>query len=166
MRMKKMMSWLCSRRFPPPEALFPARFATPLMRAIMRRRQRNPATASLRVLTLLEARMTGYRWVVAAGSVASHHLCFRTKASSLGSPSSVGLVGDAFGALSTGTRSAHAVGFSDASVVVVLAIESDFAVHAFPPIVLLTLVIALRTHVLLASRAALRPLSLGVSELG
>jgi hypothetical protein len=159
-----MKSWLRGRRWPPPKALYPARFATPLMYAMMRRHQWSPATAYLLLLAFLVLRMNGYRWVEAAASTESHRLRFAMKASSIVSPSSDGLVGDALGASSVTTRSAHAVSLSDASVIVVLVIESDSAMHAFPPLVLAlrTLMLVLRMHVPLANRASLRLHSLVV----
>jgi hypothetical protein len=79
-------------------------------------------------------------------------------------PSSVGLVGDAFGASSMTIRSAHAVSPSDASVVVALVTGSDSAMHAFLPLVLALrlLVLVLQTRLPLASGAALRLHRLGV----
>jgi hypothetical protein len=78
--------------------------------------------------------------------------------------SSVGLEGDVFGALSVTIRSTHVVSPSNASVFVVLDIGSVSAVRAFLPTVraLRTPVLVRRTLVLLASRAALRLLSLVV----
>jgi hypothetical protein len=87
----------------------------------------------------------------------SHRRWFDGKVSSVVSPSSVGLGGDAFGASSMATRSRHVVGPSDAFDVVVLVIGSVFTMHSF-----LLLVLALRLLVLLASGAARRPLSLVV----
>ncbi|KAK1649921.1 hypothetical protein QYE76_067726 [Lolium multiflorum] len=89
-----------------------------------------------------------YRWVREADLAASLHLCFGRKASSVVSPSSIGLGGDAFGASSVATRSAHVASPSDSSVVVVLVGGSVSVVHAFPPLVLTlrTLIYGLQPH--------------------
>ena len=104
----------------------------------------------------------GCRWIGAAVHAVRHRLRFGKKASTIASPSSVGLEGGVFAASSMATRSANVMGPSYASDVVVLVIGSVSAVRA-----LLLLVLALRilglvlqTLVLLASEAALRPLSL------
>jgi hypothetical protein len=74
-------------------------------------------------------------------------------------PSSVGLRVDAFGASSMATRSTHVVSPSDASVVAVLVIGGDSAMHAFMPriLALWTLVLVLEMLMPLASGTALRP---------
>jgi hypothetical protein len=154
-------SWLHSRRWPQPKALFLARFVVLLMCTKMRRHQRCPVDASL-LLTLMQMRKAGYKWVGAAALATSHHFCFERKAPSVVSSSSVGLVGDAFGASSVTTRSTHAMTSLDASDGVILVIGSDFSVCAFQLLVLWTLVLALRTHMLLAREVTLRSLSLRV----
>jgi hypothetical protein len=101
---------------------------------------------------------------VAALATIHHRLCFGRKVSGVVSPSSVGLEGVVFSASSVATRSAHVVGPSDASVVIVLATRSDYVVCALLLLVLAlrTLVLVLRMLVLLVSGATLRPLSLVV----
>jgi hypothetical protein len=106
----------------------------------------------------------GCRWVRAAAPVASHRLCLRRNLSTVVSPSSVGLGGDAFGASSVIITSTHAASPSNASAAVVLVIGSVSVERAFlsPALALQTLVLVLWTIVLLASGATLRPLSLVV----
>jgi hypothetical protein len=100
---------------------------------------------------------------VAALATSHRRLCFGRKASSIVSVSSVGLVGDAFGASSVTTRSTHAVRPPGASGVVVRSCRAFFSAR-FPTSrpALRTLVLVHRMHVLLASGAALRSLSLVV----
>jgi hypothetical protein len=102
--------------------------------------------------------------VKAAVTVASHRLCLGRKVLSVVSPSSVWLEGGAFGASSMDTRSAYAVGPTDAFAVAVLVTERVSVVHSFLLLVLAlrTLGLVLLTFVLLASRFTLCTLSLVV----
>jgi hypothetical protein len=117
--------------------------------------------ASLLLPPLLMMRKDGPRWVGAAVPAGRHCLRF-VKVSTVASPSSAGLEGGVFGALSVDTRSAHVVGHSDASDVVVLVTGSVSAVRALLLLVLALrrLGLVLRSLVLLASGVALRPLTL------
>src|SRR4051812_44691598 len=132
-----MKSWIRRHHWPPPRALVLDRFA------MMKRHLLSHVAASLLQLPLLEMRIAGCMWVGKAALATSRRLCFKRKFLSIVSPSSVGLEGDAFGASSLATRSAHVVSPSGAFVIVALVIGSDSAMHAFLP-----LVIALRTLVL------------------
>jgi hypothetical protein len=92
--------------------------------------------ASLLQLPLLGTRKAGCKWVGAAALAASHRLCFDRKASSIVSPSSIGLRGDAFGASSVATGPTLSVSPLDASDVVNPVTRSVSVVHAFLQLVL------------------------------
>ena len=85
--------------------------------------------ASLLLLPLLMMRKARPRWVGASILAGCHCLHFE-KISTVALPSSFGLVGHVFTASSVDTRSAHVVGHSDASDVVVLVSGSVSVLHA------------------------------------